>query len=468
MTYYLAIDIGASNGRHILGHQADGKLVLEEIYRFPNASIKRNGQLIWDVDAITAHILEGMRRCGELGKTPASVGIDTWGVDFVLLDPEGQRLGEAVSNRDSRTVGIDQVVEKAISFAELYKRTGIQKMPFNTIYQIMALKQASPEQLERAESLLFLPDYFRYCLSGKAVSEYTIASTSALVDAAGKTWDRELIGQLGLPQGLFLELSTPGITTGTLTPEIAERVGYNCEVVLTPGHDTACAYLAVPAADENAIYLSSGTWSLMGIESPKPILTDTACEQGLTNEGGYGYRFRLLTNIMGLWMLQSVRRETGEIYSFPELAELAKDSGSPVTIVDVTDNTFFAPDSMIEAVKEVARKAGGAVPETLGQVLQCIYHSLANCYAKTVVDLGEITGRNFTDIHIVGGGSQDAYLNTLTANATGCTVHAGPTEATVVGNIMVQMITAGELADVDSGRQMVRDSFSITSISPKR
>lgn len=466
MQYYLAIDIGASSGRHMLGHMQDGKLLLEEIYRFKNGMIERKGSLVWDVDALFAHILAGMRRCGELGKIPVSVGIDTWGVDCVLLDAAGKRLGEAVAYRDSRTQGADILVEETLPFSELYRRTGIQKMIFNTIYQLTAVKRDTPELLAQAETLLLTPDYYHYLLTGQAANEYTIATTTALVDAESKMWDREMIDLLGLPQKLFGTLNPPGHVIGALSEEIAAQVGFACKVILPPSHDTASAYMAVPAPKDSSVYLSSGTWSIMGIESMQPIITDLGRDYEFSNEGGYNYRFRYLKNIMGLWMLQSVRQETGEVHSFPELAQLAAESGAPVAIVPVNHDAFLAPKSMTEAVQSVCRETGQPVPETLGQVLQCIYHSLAQCYADTIAELETLTGRTFDSVNIVGGGSQDVYLNALTAQITGRPVYAGPIEATVLGNLMTQMIAAGEIENLTAGRKVIRESFEVIEVKP--
>ena len=467
MTYFLAIDIGASGGRHMLGSLQGGKFVLEEIYRFPNGGILEAGQLVWDVDALFEHILKGMRRCKELGKIPVSVGVDTWGVDFVLLDEAGMRLGPAVCYRDGRTGGTAALVEEKISFAELYERTGIQKLVFNTIYQFTALQRDNPKLLDTAKSFLMLPDYFHYRLTGKMVNEYTNATSTAMVGAADKTWDHRLIECLGLPKGLFTELTEPGTVIGALAVNIAENVGYSCNVTLPATHDTASAFLAAPAQGDDAVYLSSGTWSLMGIESYVPITTDCARQQNFTNEGGFSYRFRFLKNIMGLWMIQSIRRETGEKYSFAQLAQMAQESGPPVAIVDVNDQAFFAPDSMIEAVKQVAGQSGQTEPGSLGQVVQCIYYSLAKCYADTIEQLAGITGRKFTTLHILGGGSQDSYLNALTADATGIAVYAGPIEGTAIGNLMVQMMAAEEIDSLETGRRIVRESFPITKVPGK-
>ena len=464
MKYFLAIDIGASGGRHILGCVRDEKIETEEVYRFENGCQQKNGQLIWDTDLIFSNIIEGMRRCKDLEKTPVSVGIDTWGVDFALLDENGMLVAPVVCYRDQRTQGTDEIVEKCIPFAELYKKTGVQKQIYNTIYQLTAIKRDRPEALDRAKTFLTLPNYFNFLLSGIAINEYTHATTTAMVGATEKTWDRDIIKRLGLPQELFTDLAAPGSVVGVLTERIQNQVGYNCEVVLPPCHDTASAYIAAPTSEKEAIYLSSGTWSLMGIESDEPITSEYAMQRKFTNEGGYAYRFRFLKNIMGLWMLQSVSRETEGKYSFPELARLAKESGSPVAIVDVEDNAFFAPESMIDAIKDAARKTGQTIPETLGQVVQCIYHSLAKCYADTAVQLERVTGRKFSSLHTFGGGSQDEYLNLLTANQTGLDVYAGPTEATAIGNLMVQMLAKGEISNIDKGKTMIRNSFPISVV----
>ena len=467
MKYYLAIDIGASSGRHMLGHIDNGKLILEEVYRFKNEIVERDGSLVWDADAIFAHILAGMRRCKELGKIPVSVGVDTWGVDFVLLDEAGSRLGEAVAYRDHRTQGADMQVEAILPFSELYRRTGIQKMIINTIYQLTALKRDRPELLDKARTLLMSPDYYHYLLTGRVANEYTIATTSALVNAERKTWDREIIDLLGLPRRLFEDLLPPGSVIGTLCPNVSGQVGFSCQVVLPPSHDTASAYMAVPSVNDRSVYLSSGTWSLMGIESMTPVITDLGRDSEFSNEGGYNYRFRFLKNIMGLWMLQSVLREADTQYSFAELEKMARESGPPVAIVDVNNQAFLAPDSMVASIKQLAKQSGQTEPGNLVEVVQCIYHSLAQCYAGTVKELEQITGKSFDSVNIVGGGSKDTYLNTLTAHIIKKTVYAGPIEATVIGNLMTQMMAAGEIGDLAAGRKIVRESFAVTQIRPE-
>ena len=463
--YYLAIDIGASSGRHILAHLEDGRMVLEEVHRFPNGMADQDGEKVWDVDELFAQIKAGMKKCGELGKIPVSVGIDTWGVDFVLLDREGRRLGNAVAYRDSRTKGMDQEVNRLISGEELYERTGIQKQPYNTIYQLMALKKKNPSLLEQAKKLLMMPDYFHWRLCGRAAAEYTEATTGQLVSPETKDWDYELIDRLGYPREIFQRIVPPGTVLGGLLPEIQKEVGYDCQVAVPASHDTGSAVIAVPGEGENVLYISSGTWSLMGTELLKADCSEESRRRNLTNEGGYDYRFRYLKNIMGLWMIQSVKKEIGEELSFGRICEMA--AGCDIkSIVDCNDDRFLAPDNMTGEVQSACRESGQQVPEGLAQVASVIYNSLARCYAETIRQIEGITGRKYDKIHIVGGGSNAEYLNRLTAAATGIPVYAGPTEATAIGNIAAQMMATGELADLKAARACVFRSFSITTYQP--
>lgn len=459
-TYYLAIDIGASSGRHILGHLEDGRLELEEIYRFPNGMTEKDGQKVWDVEELFRQIKTGMKKCGEAGKIPVSVGIDTWGVDFVLLDEEGRRIGNAVAYRDGRTRGIEKEVFQVIPEEELYERTGIQRQSFNTIYQLMALKKYAPEQLERAETLLMIPDYFHYLLSGAAVTEYTEATTGQLVSPETKDWDYELIRRLGFPEKIFQKIVTPGTILGNLRPKVREEVGFDCKVTVPASHDTGSAVLAVPAEGDDVLYISSGTWSLMGTELEQANCSPESMRCNLTNEGGYAYRFRYLKNIMGLWMIQSVKREIGGPLGFGEICELASGCDIP-SIVDCNDERFLAPEHMTREVQAACRETGQPVPEGIGEVACVIYNSLAKCYAETVRELSALTGKRFERIHIVGGGSNAEYLNRLTAAETGIPVYAGPGEATAAGNLAAQMIAAGELRDFREARACVGRSFGI-------
>ena len=463
--YYLAIDIGASSGRHILAHLEDGRMVLEEVHRFPNGMVEKDGENVWDVDELFAQIKLGLKKCGELGKIPVSVGVDTWGVDFVLLDESGERIGNAVAYRDGRTKGMDEEVYKIISEDELYARTGIQKAIFNTIYQLMALKVKKPEQLAKAKTMLLMPDYFHYMLSGVAATEYTEATTGQLVSPDTKDWDMELIERLGYPKRIFRRMVTPGTVLGELTEEVQAEVGFNCKVVEPATHDTGSAVIAVPTDSDDALYISSGTWSLMGTELAEANCSPESKASNLTNEGGYDYRFRYLKNIMGLWMIQSVKKEIGGDLGFGEICEMASKC-SIASIVDCNDDRFLAPANMTKEVRDACRESGQQVPEGLAEVASVIYNSLAKCYAKTIKQIEGITGKTYDKIHIVGGGSNADYLNRLTARATGIPVYAGPTEATAIGNIAAQMMTAGELADLKAARACVFASFPINHYEP--
>ncbi len=458
--YYLAIDIGASSGRHILAHLEDGRMVLEEVHRFPNGMTEKDGELVWDVDELFAQIKLGMKKCAELGKIPVSVGVDTWGVDIVLLDKDGKRIGNAVAYRDGRTRGMDEEVYRLIPEDELYARTGIQKAIFNTIYQLMALKRKKPEHLEKAETMLMMPDYFHYMLSGAAVTEYTEATTGQLISPETRDWDMELIGKLGYPKRIFRKIVAPGTAVGELTESVRKEVGYNCKVVVPATHDTGSAVIAVPTDSDNAMYISSGTWSLMGTELLKANCSPESKAHNLTNEGGYDYRFRYLKNIMGLWMIQSVKKEIGGELGFGEICEMASKCSIP-SIVDCNDDRFLAPANMTEEVRSACRESGQQVPEGIAEIASVIYNSLAQCYAKTVKEIESITGQKYDRIHIVGGGSNAEYLNRLTAQATGIPVYAGPTEATAIGNVAAQMMTAGELPGLKAARKCVFNSFPI-------
>ncbi len=462
-TYYLAIDIGASSGRHILGWVENGKIELEEVYRFPNGTSLKNGHQCWDHEGLLANIVKGMRRCAEIGKIPSYMGIDTWGVDFLLLDKSGNVIGDSVGYRDNRTDGMDEKVYELIPETELYARTGIQKQMYNTVYQMMALKQQNPEQLESAETFLMMPDYLNYCLTGIRHQEYTNATTGQLVNIETGEWDLALIERLGYPTRLFGKLSMPGETVGALRPEIAERIGYNLTVMHPASHDTGSAVLAVPTNSDNAIYLSSGTWSLMGVESLVANSSEKACSHNFTNEGGYARRYRFLKNIMGLWIIQSIRKELNGKYSFAELCDMATALGDTPYRIDVNDHSFLAPKSMMGAINAYC----GTEDMPLDHMLCCVYHSLATCYAETIRELNEICGKKLDALHIIGGGSKDDYLNMLTAKALDIPVYAGPTEATAIGNLLAQMLGSGEFASVAEAREAVFRSFDVKKIEVK-
>ena len=481
MRYYLAIDIGASSGRHILGHVEDGKLILEEVYRFDNKQVRKNGHDCWDMDNLWSGIVGGLKACKELGKIPHTVGIDTWAVDYVLLDENDAIIGDAVAYRDSRTEGMKELVNTIIPADKLYARAGIQYQPFNTIYQLTALKREHPEQLEKAKWMLMIPENFNFKLTGVKRNEYTNASSTNLLNAAEKTWDMEVIAALGLPTEIFHELAMPGTVLGNLLPEIQAEVGYDTTVILPATHDTGSAFLAVPARDDNAVYLSSGTWSLLGVENEVPITTPESQAQNFTNEGGAWYRFRYLKNIMGLWMIQSIRRELNGVayvqgkesrtaatkqWSFPDLIAEAKKCEDFAGVVDVNRDCFLSPESMIQAIKDECAATGQPVPESVGQIMQCVYTSLSLCYRDAIASLQKLTGKVYTSVNIVGGGCQDGYLNQRTAQATGLPVFAGPVEGTAIGNLIVQMIAGGDLSNLQAARDAIRASFEIKEVTP--
>ncbi|MCR5329959.1 MAG: rhamnulokinase [Lachnospiraceae bacterium] len=463
MNHYLAVDIGASSGRHILGSIENGKMTVEEIYRFPNGMIEKDGHKYWDTEALFKHILAGMKKCAEIGKIPASMGIDTWAVDYALIGKDGELVSPVYGYRDSRTENIGKEVYERIPLDELYARTGIQKQPFNTIYQLAAALKEEPESLEKAEMMLMIPDYFHYLLTGCAVTEYTNASTTQLLDPGKYDWDLELIERVGIPKHLFTKIAEPGTVLGDLKKEIADEVGFNCKVVLPATHDTGSAVVAVPAGesdDYNVLYISSGTWSLMGTELMKADTSAKSMERNLTNEGGYEHRLRYLKNIMGLWMIQSAKAELVPDMSYGELCEAASKE-TIRSIIPANDGRFLSPANMTEEVKAACRESGQQIPETPAQVAAVIYNSLAACYAETLREIEEMTGKHYDCIHVIGGGSNADYLNRITAKACERTVFAGPSEATAIGNLLVQMIAGREIKGLKEARKLVFDSFDI-------
>lgn len=452
---YLAVDIGASSGRHLLGWVEDGRIQSREIYRFENRLIRKGGHRCWDIDALFGHVVEGLRRCAAAGMIPDSMGIDTWGLDFCLLDSDGSRLGEAISYRDARTTGIEPRVFERIPEAKLYERTGIQRMEINTIYQLAALQAEAPGDLQRARHLLMIPDYLNYLLTGVMKQEYTNASTTQLVNAASREWDPNLLQAMELPARLFGPLSQPGERVGCLRKGLRQELGFDCEVILPPTHDTASAVVATPIVDrERAVFLSSGTWSLIGMERTRPDCGEASRRHNFTNEGGVDGTWRYLKNIMGLWMLQSVRHELDDRYTFPQLSELAEKS-CIASVVNAQDARLLAPESMSDTIRQLCAESGQAVPESPGELARVIYQSLAVGYRRAVEGLEQMVQHPLDVIHIVGGGSRDAFLNRLTAEATGKQVIAGPVEATAMGNLVIQMLRCGEFPDLNAARTAI-------------
>lgn len=455
--YYLAIDIGASSGRHILGHVENGKLFLEEIYRFSNGYTEKNGHFYWDIDELFKNIVSGIKKCNELGKIPESIGIDTWGVDYALLDENDNLIDGILAYRDERTISVMDELYGIISKEELFSRTGIAEHSFNTIFQLYEDKKSG--RLNHAASMLFVPCYLNYLLTGVKKNEYTFATTTGLINVASHDWDYEITEKLSLPKKLFSKLYSPCETVGYLKPELA---GFSCRIVLPASHDTASAVIAVPAL-KSPMYISSGTWSLMGIETQTPYTNKKSELSGFTNEGGIDGTIRYLKNIMGLWIIQSVKHELGDKYSYAQLMQLAQNSDY-VGISDVNSDMFLAPKSMITAVNEQLISLGFPMPSNIGDTLRAIYHGLAVAYASAAKETEEVTGQHFDTIYIVGGGSKDSYLNQLTAEYSDKKIVTGITEATAIGNIAVQLLADKQFYSVEDVRVLIANSFELTKI----
>ncbi|MBQ8162497.1 MAG: rhamnulokinase [Clostridia bacterium] len=469
MQRFLAIDIGASGGRHIVGYIEDGRIVTREVYRFSNGMVQKGDHLCWDLESLESHVIAGLRAAAEQGLRPDYIGIDTWGVDYVMLKSDGQVLGQAVAYRDHRTDGADEALEKTLSFPDLFRLTGIAKQPFNTVYQFASIK-ADPQSaflLDAADDFLLMPEYLSYVLTGIKKHEWTNASTTAMCSPVTRTWSKEVIQALDMPEKLFdTEMVMPGTLLGTVSADVAEKIGYTASVILPATHDTGSAYMAVPARDSRSVFLSSGTWSLLGCELSEPILTDTAREAGFTNEGGWGGSIRFLKNIMGMWMLQCLRHEDQDRLSYAEMAELAAKS-TYEGFVDASDNRFLSPQSMTEEVKAALRSDGYPEPKDFGDLCRAVTVGLARCYRQAIGDLQKIIGREFTSINIVGGGSQNVTLNQLTADLTGLPVLAGPTEGTALGNLGAQMIACGVFPSLQSFRDCLARSCDVVEYTKR-
>ncbi|WP_059102626.1 rhamnulokinase [Shouchella shacheensis] len=465
--YRLAVDIGASGGRVMAGRYENGQLELQELHRFDNKMTIKNGCYCWNVERLFDEVKTGITLAKTKGIKPASIGINTWAVDFVLLDEQDELLTEAVSYRDSRTDGIMEEVLREKGAENLYARTGIQFQPFNTVYQLLALKKTNPEVLSKAKTFLMLPDYFHFLLTGEKRNEYTNATTTQLVNAFDKEWDIELIEELGLPPRIFQPLAEPKTVLGTFKPEIEAELGIRMDVILPATHDTASAVAAVPDRD-SSLYISSGTWSLIGVENDVPICSTSARENNFTNEGGIDDRFRFLKNIMGLWMIQEVKRLYEDEYSFAELVERSKEATDFKAVIDVDQRRFLKPVNMIEEIQSACMEAGEPVPATPGEVAKCIYDSLIASYKRAIKQIEETLEREYPAVLIIGGGSQNEQLNQLLADRTGKDVFAGPTEATALGNLIAQQIAGGEIATLEKARTLIKKSFNVKHYQPTR
>lgn len=457
----LAFDFGASSGRAILGIYENGKLSLEEIHRFSNDPVMVHGTFYWDILRLFFEIKQGITKCVASGNADiSSIAIDTWGVDFGLLDENGKLLENPVNYRDIRTDGMVEKVLEKIPYEELYARTGIETMKINTLFQLYSLTLNRPELLKRAKTLLFTPDLLAYFLTGKISVEYTIASTSQMLNAEKRDWDRELLAKLGIDESILPEIVMPGTVRGTILPEISEELGIGpVKIISGTSHDTASAIVAAPIKkDEKSCYISCGTWSLLGAELDRPLLSRESCEEAFTNEGGYGGTIRFLKNISGLWLLQETRRQwirEGENISFKDIDKMLETELSADVYIDPVSDEFSAPGDMPERINAYLRRTGQRLPKTKGQTALCILESLALTYRAYIESLEKILGYSLETVHIIGGGVKDENLCRFTANATGKTVTAGPVEATAIGNIAVQLIAGGEIKDVEQARGLL-------------
>jgi rhamnulokinase len=469
---FLAFDFGAESGRAILGILDRGKIGLEEIHRFPNKQVDISGHIHWDLSYLFGELKKALATAVRKGhRELLGLGVDTWGVDFGLVGKDDQLLENPYAYRDKRTDGMMDKAFQRISREEMYARTGVQFMPFNSVFQLLSVVETESLLLDKIESLLFMPDLFNFLLTGQKFSEYTIASTSQLLNAQKRDWDPGIFEKLGLPVQIMAPIIQPGTSIGPLQPEISRETDISPVDVIAPAcHDTASAVAAVPAQTDNWAYLSSGTWSLLGIEVDEPIINEKSLKNNFTNEGGVGRKIRFLRNTMGLWLLQRCLKDwekKGESLGYDELAGLALDSGEFKSIVDPDDHTFLNPPSMPEAIAEFCGKTQQPVPEKKGEFIRCIYESLALKYRFLIDKINAMCPEPAEVLHVVGGGSQNEMLNQFSADATGLRVIAGPAEATAVGNIIVQAIAKKIVDGIEEGRRVVSRSFPLKTYEPK-
>ena len=470
-TYFFAVDLGATSGRTIIGSIDVGQLHLEEVTRFPNHLIEQGGHFYWDIYALYFEMIRGLKEVAQRGLKITSIGIDTWGVDFVMIGDDGAILRNPRAYRDPITFeAMDDYLKHVISRKEVYDITGIQFMNFNSIFQLYAMKQEGNSALKHAQKILFVPDALSWMLTGNEVCEYTIASTSQLLDPRTKQLDERLLASLGLTRSMFGKMVNPGTPIGVLTDEVQKMTGLGpVPVIAVAGHDTGSAVAAVPAKDEKFAYLSSGTWSLMGIETKDAIISDLSYERNFTNEGGIEGTTRFLKNICGMWIYERCRKEWPEEVrklSHPELQGSAMQVEAFRSIINPDDAQFANPDSMINAIQQYCRKTNQPVPETPAEISRCIFDSLALRYKQVFQWMQEFAPFKLEVLHIIGGGSLNKYLNQFTANATGATVLAGPQECTAIGNIMMQAKAAHLVKDIWEMRQIIADSVELVKYEP--
>jgi len=468
----LAIDLGASSGRGIVGNYDGNKFTLTENHRFSNDPVTVAGKFTWDMLRIWFEIKNSIRNCSlSDDKDIASIGIDTWGVDFGLLDKRGHLLYTPVHYRDTRTVGVPEKSYELVPKDELYSKTGIQILELNTLFQLLAMKEEAPEVLEAAQDMLFVPDLLNYFLTGKKQTEYTIASTGQLLDANKRDWDFDLIRKYGLPEKMFTNIVMPGTVCGKLLPEVKEDVnGIDPTVISIAAHDTGSAVVAVPSPKEKFIFISSGTWSIMGTETSGPIINEKTKEYNFTNEGGYGGTIRFSKNITGLWLEQESRRQwarEGTKYSFDELSEMALASKPLKFLINPDDASFATPGNLPKRIAEFCQKTGQGTPETVGEIVRCIFDSLALRYRWVVDRIDELCAERIPAINIVGGGTKEKMLSQFASDACGRPVYTGPVEATALGNIAAQAIALGEIKDISEAREVIANSTEMGHFEPK-
>lgn len=466
----LAFDFGASSGRAIIGCFDGDKITLEEVHRFSNDPVSVGGTVYWDVLRLFYEIKQGIIKAKIAGGFD-SIGIDTWGVDFGLIDSEGKLMENPVHYRDARTVGLVDEAFKTMPKEKLYGITGIQFMELNTLFQLISLKKYRPWMLERADKMLFMPDLFGYMLTGKMCAEYSIASTSQLIDLDKRTWSKEILDAFGVKESVFAPLVQPGTVLGELSKEVCEECGVDpVPVISVCGHDTQSAITSVPCEDGDFAFLSSGTWSLFGTELDKPIVNETSMNINITNEGGFDSSTGFLKNIIGLWLIQESRRQwkrEGKEYSYADLEKLALAAEPFKCFIDPDAPEFVPHGNIPERVREFCRKTGQFIPETVGEIMRCIYESLAMKYRLTFEKLRECTERDYPVIHVIGGGTKDGLLCQMTANSCDRTVKAGPIEATVMGNVAVQLMSDGSVKNIGQARKIVADSSELKTFEPK-
>ncbi len=466
----LAIDLGASSGRGIVGSFDGQKLSLQENHRFSNDTVILNGRMHWDILRIFHEVKQAISKAVIAEEGIKTIGIDTWGVDYALLDKHGRMLANPTHYRDARTEGVQEYIARFFSLDELYETVGIQHMNYNTIFQLAADLRDDPELFSLAERILHIPDLLNYFLTGNMANEYTILSTGALLDAKTREYAYEFIDRIGIPRKLFGNIVQPGYSLGNLLPQVQSETGKtDAKVITVASHDTASAVLAVPTQEKDFIYISSGTWSLMGTELAEPSRTEQSRKLNFTNEGGAMGTIRYLKNIMGLWLIQESRRQwkrEGKDYSFAQLEAWAKEASAFRSFIDPDDTSFSAPGDMPGRIRDYCKRTGQPIPESVGEIVRCIYESLALKYRKTADAIESVRGNPIQTIRVVGGGTKDRFLSQMTADACGKQVLAGPEEATAIGNLMMQAIAAGEVANIAQAREVVADSFELKSYEP--